>query len=71
MALPTKLHLDIVTPERALTREEVDEVVCAFTPDPFQAVGLWYEEFSQTTDQEVRELLARAEEAYRAPPDEG
>jgi predicted phosphoribosyltransferase len=38
---------------------EVDEVVCAITPDPFVAVGLWYEDFSQTSDDEVRELLAR------------
>jgi putative phosphoribosyl transferase len=37
----------------------VDEVVCAVTPDPFRAVGLWYEDFSQLTDDEVRELLAR------------
>ncbi|HEX8844736.1 MAG TPA: phosphoribosyltransferase [Pyrinomonadaceae bacterium] len=41
-------------------REEVDEIVCAATPEPFQAVGLWYKDFSQTTDEEVRELLARA-----------
>ena len=41
-------------------RHEVDEIVCALTPEPFQAVGLWYEDFSQTTDQEVRELLERA-----------
>jgi putative phosphoribosyl transferase len=34
-----------------------DEVVCVFTPEPFQAVGLWYEDFSQTTDDEVRQLL--------------
>jgi len=39
--------------------QEVDEVVCASTPEPFYAVGLWYEDFSQTTDAEVRELLAR------------
>ena len=39
---------------------EVDEVVCVFTPEPFHAVGLWYEDFSPTTDQEVRELLERA-----------
>jgi predicted phosphoribosyltransferase len=43
-------------------RNEVDEVVCARTPEPFQAVGLWYEDFSQTTDEEVRELLQRAGE---------
>jgi putative phosphoribosyl transferase len=41
-------------------RDEVDEVVCALTPAPFYAVGLWYDDFSQTTDEEVRELLARA-----------
>jgi predicted phosphoribosyltransferase len=40
---------------------EADEVVCATTPEPFYAVGLWYENFSQTTDDEVRDLLARAE----------
>jgi putative phosphoribosyl transferase len=39
---------------------EVDEVVCAATPEPFHAVGLWYADFSQTTDEEVRELLERA-----------
>jgi predicted phosphoribosyltransferase len=41
-------------------KSEVDEVICAATPEPFQAVGLWYEDFSQTTDEEVRDLLARA-----------
>ena len=35
-----------------------DEVVCVATPEPFNAVGLWYEEFSQTSDDEVRRLLA-------------
>jgi predicted phosphoribosyltransferase len=38
----------------------VDEVVCLHTPEPFVAVGLWYEEFDQTSDVEVRELLDRA-----------
>ena len=38
----------------------VDRVVCAATPTPFLAVGASYEEFAQTTDDEVRELLARA-----------
>jgi predicted phosphoribosyltransferase len=42
-------------------RAVADEVVCAVMPDPFYAVGLWYEDFAQTTDEEVRELLARAE----------
>src|SRR5438105_8686626 len=40
-------------------RAEVDEVICAITPEPFLAVGHWYEDFSQTTDEEVRDLLAR------------
>jgi predicted phosphoribosyltransferase len=35
-------------------------VVCVLTPDPFEAVGRWYRDFDQTTDEEVRELLARA-----------
>ncbi|HEY0799823.1 MAG TPA: phosphoribosyltransferase family protein, partial [Steroidobacteraceae bacterium] len=40
-------------------RKEVDDVVCAMTPEPFHAVGQWYHDFSQTTDEEVRALLAR------------
>ena len=47
-------------------RTEVDEVICAITPEPFHSVGLWYKDFSQTTDDEVRELLARAEHVDRA-----
>ena len=39
---------------------EVDEMICLRTPDPFQAVGLWYDDFSQTTDTEVHDLLQRA-----------
>ena len=46
-------------------RMGVDEIICAVTPEPFQAVGLWYKDFSQTTDEEVRDLLARAETAKR------
>ena len=47
-------------------RTEADDVVCATTPEPFDAVGFWYEDFSQTTDDEVRELLDRAARADRA-----
>jgi len=47
-------------------RAEVDDIICAITPEPFHAVGLWYEDFSQTTDEEVRDLLARSAEASRA-----
>jgi len=39
---------------------EADECISCITPDPFYAVGVWYEDFSQTTDQEVRDLLERA-----------
>src|SRR5213595_3363417 len=35
----------------------VDDIVCLRTPEPFQAVGLWYEDFAQTSDAEVHELL--------------
>jgi len=44
----------------AALRREVDEVVCALTPDPFMAVGLWYRNFAPVSDEEVKELLARA-----------
>jgi putative phosphoribosyl transferase len=40
-------------------RATVDEVVCVATPDPFHAVGIWYENFAQTSDAEVRDLLDR------------
>jgi predicted phosphoribosyltransferase len=53
---------------------EVDRVVCAATPQPFHAVGLWYADFSPTTDDEVRRILAsmstgtgREESAEAAP----
>ncbi len=42
-------------------RNEVEEIICAHTPEPFRGVGRWYEDFSQTTDDEVRRLLAQAE----------
>jgi putative phosphoribosyl transferase len=41
-------------------RQKVDDVICAVSPPNFRAVGQFYEDFSQTTDEEVRELLARA-----------
>ena len=47
-------------------RAKADEVVCAITPEPFYAVGLWYDDFSQTSDDEVRQLLARSAEERRA-----
>jgi putative phosphoribosyl transferase len=41
-------------------REVLDEIVCAAMPRPFYAVGLWYDDFSQTSDEEVRGLLEQA-----------
>jgi len=41
-------------------RDVADDVVCVVTPEQFQAVGLWYDDFSETTDDEVHALLARA-----------
>jgi predicted phosphoribosyltransferase len=40
-------------------KAEVDDVICAITPEPFQAVGRWYQDFAQTTDEEVQDLLTR------------
>jgi predicted phosphoribosyltransferase len=50
---------------RAL-RDQVDELICAFMPENFAAVGQFYQDFSQTSDEEVRELLARASSAASA-----
>ena len=41
-------------------KKKADDVICAVTPEPFHAVGRWYQVFSQTTDEEVAELLAQA-----------
>lgn len=43
----------------------VDEIICAVTPEPFLGVGMWYLDFSQTTDEEVRDLLERAGDRKR------
>jgi len=56
MAVPT------ASPETCEAFEDtVEDVVCAETPQPFFGVGYWYQDFSQTTDEEVRTLLARAQ----------
>ena len=47
-------------------RAEVDEVVCAQTPEPFYAVGSWYKDFSQTSDAEVHALLEQAAQQHPA-----
>ena len=49
-------------------RRDADEVVCALTPEPFYAVSLWYEDFSETTDDEVHDLLEQARHELAPPP---
>jgi putative phosphoribosyl transferase len=44
-------------------RDEVDDIVCAITPYPFYGVGQWFEDFSQVTDDEVRRMLMRVQQA--------
>lgn len=51
----------VAAPETCAAFQHVaDEIVCAETPEPFEAVGLWYDDFSQTTDDEVHGLLEQA-----------
>lgn len=49
----------------ATLAREADEVVCLSTPDPMYAIGMWYDRFLQTTDDEVTELLRRAARTTR------
>jgi predicted phosphoribosyltransferase len=49
-------------------RRLADEVVCASTPEPFRAVGLWYADFTQTGDDEVRRLLDEARQGAAQSP---
>jgi len=58
-------HLVVAVPTAASEtcaeiQAEADEVVCASTPEPFHAVGMWYADFTQVTDEEVREFLSQA-----------
>jgi putative phosphoribosyl transferase len=69
---PARIVIAVPVASRATCdqfRDDVDEVVCAVTPEPFYAVGNWYADFSQTSDEEVRALLERAAEK-RGPRDE-
>ena len=55
------MAVPVGAPESCSALESLaDEVRCAVTPEPFYAVGLWYADFDQTTDAEVRALLERA-----------
>lgn len=55
----------------AALESEVDRVVCAATPEPFLAIGVWYVDFDQLTDDDVRRILASAEEQFTARPRDG
>ena len=60
---PTRIIVAVPVASHDVCEEfqrHADEVICAKTPKPFRAVGLWYEDFSQTSDTEVKELLHRS-----------
>lgn len=68
---PERLTVAVpVAPVESCTElsREVDEVVCLYSPQPFFAVGNWYDDFSQISDEEVRQLLQLAESSLVAPP---
>ncbi|MBA3543644.1 MAG: phosphoribosyltransferase, partial [Chthoniobacterales bacterium] len=73
---PAKLIIAVPVGAKSTCREinaEADEVICVWRPAPFFGVGQFYEDFSQTTDEEVRALLARAaceEKAEITPPND-
>ena len=57
----------VAAPETcAAFRREVNDVVCVLTPEPFHAVGMWYDNFSQTTDEEVHQLLDAAHDCVHS-----
>jgi putative phosphoribosyl transferase len=60
VAAPTVAPATYYEMERA-----ADEIVAVMVPDYFHGVGQWYDDFSQTTDEEVREILARADARFR------
>ena len=60
------IAVPVAPPETCIAMREVaDAVVCARTPESFYAVGIWYRNFAQTTDEEVRELLMDADRELR------
>lgn len=68
---PARLIIAVPVAAESTCREmqaEADEVVCALIPEAFFGVGQFYENFSQTTDEEVRALLARAGRSAKAEP---
>jgi predicted phosphoribosyltransferase len=67
---PTRIVVAVPTAARtsyAECKREADEVVALMTPEEFYAVGQWYENFSQTSDEEVTRLLAAAGHGAAVP----
>jgi predicted phosphoribosyltransferase len=52
-------------------QQEADEAICAVAPEPFYAVGAWYQDFSQTTDEEVQILLDEAAATFKRVSQDG
>lgn len=66
---PKKLVIavPVASPETCSEFEsEVDAVICAATPQPFYGVGMWYKDFSQTSDEEVKDLLKNRRTALQS-----
>lgn len=60
---PSKIVVAVPVAARETCRRVgslADDVLCVLTPEPFRAVGVWYNDFSETTDEDVRELLNRS-----------
>ena len=67
--LPSRIIVAVPTAAPSTCNEfaaEVDELVCIIRPEPFIAVGYWYRQFSQSTDEEVRNLLEQANHGFPA-----
>lgn len=65
---PTKIIIAVPVGAKETCRElsrHADEIICLNKPEPFYGVGAWYEDFSQTSDEEVRELLDQANEMIK------
>jgi len=64
---PAKIVVAVPTASQSICREfesETDEIICAYTPVVFKGVGEWYEDFSQTTDDEVIGLISMAKSSH-------
>jgi predicted phosphoribosyltransferase len=62
---PSRIVVGVPTAAPSTCRSienEVDDIICSITPQPFKGVGAWYDNFSQTTDDDVGNLLEKAQE---------